>query len=611
MSPKVQRAAFTALATAPVLLVLYRHLPALWQLAAEPSLPRWDMAKYGVSGLRLAGALATFDLGGFLAELNALSVWPPLFPLLEAPLFLAFGKSETVAARLVLALWAATLLLLPWALRPVSATRSPAAGWLAAAALASGSLLSGFAALVMLEVPGLFLQVLALGFALRAISGEQRAWKATYLCCVLLFFCKYNYGLLFIVPLLIFRRRQCFEGTADLLADAAAAVKRLPWRSPWFVFYLLAGAVLVLIRLSGGFEVALLGQTISLRSIGNPALFLLLLGLVRLLWGSELRRATLAALREFDRETQGLWRWLGAPMLAWLLLPPHLKDFLDFVENRSSRLPLLSAENLLFYPRTYLAELAPSPAFGLLILALALLGLARLRGAGPRALLGWWLLAAGAAVFFHPYKQDRFLIPGVILPLTALAAAIAANGLERLPGRAARWAPLLAGLLALAAVAGSGPRQEELRRVVAVHSAPAELAAPIDAALAAARKEPALLLGSFDLASPWLAEWRAWAAQPGWRPPRLPLLPGDLGIRREDGERLARRLAEGPPLVLLIEPLAAGPSAEAWAAENSWLAPVRARLDDRRLFQAEPAREFPAAGFRLAAWRRLPTLPVD
>jgi hypothetical protein len=621
MSPLRQRAAWLALAVAPILPLLASQLPLLWQLAAEPSLPRWDMAKYGVSGLRLAGALATFDLGGFLAEVNALSVWPPLFPLLEAPFFLAFGKSETVAARLVVALWAATLLLLPWALRPVSSTRSPAAGWLAAAALASGSLLSGFAALVMLEVPGLFLQVLALGFALRAISGGQRAWKATYLCCTLLFFCKYNYGLLFIVPLLIFRRRLASagtagnlasEGTADFLADALTAAKRLPWRSPWLLFFLLAGAALSLIRLTGGFELALLGHEISLRSIGNPALFLLLLGLVRLLWGSERRRATLAALREFDRETQGLWRWLGAPLLAWLLLPPHLKDFLDFVENRSSRLPLLSAENLLFYPRIYLAELAPSPAFGLLILALALLGLARLRGAGPRALLGWWLLAAGAAVFFHPYKQDRFLIPGVILPLTALAAAIAANGLERLPGRAARWAPLLAGLVALAAVAGSGPRQDELRRVVALHSAPAELAEPIDAALAAAREEPALLLGSFDLASPWLAEWRAWAAQPGWRPPRLALLPGDLGIRREDGERLAGRLAEGPPLVLLIQPLAAaGPSAEAWAAENVWLAPVRARLDDARLFQPEPAREFPAAGFRLAAWRRLPTRPVE
>lgn len=607
MDKQANRTAGFVLAASPVLALLLFHLPPLWRLAGEPWLPRWDMAKYGVSGLRLAGALASFDPALFLAELNALSVWPPFFPLLEAPFFLAFGRSETVAARLVLALWAATLLLLPWALRPLSTRRSPAAGWLAAATLGSSSLLAGFAGLVMLEIPGFFLQVLALGFALRAISGEQRAWRAAYLSCTLLFFCKYNYGLLFIVPLLLFRWRLASASTADFVFGGFARAKRLLWRSPWARFFLLSGAGLLLLRLTGGFELDLFGQEISLRSIGNPALFLLCAALLRLLWGKERRRATCTALRDFDRETEGLWRFLGAPVLLWLLLPPHLKDFLDFVENRSSRLPLLSAENLLFYPRIFLAELAPSPFCGVLVLLLAAAGLSRLRGSGPQALLGWWLLAAGAAVFLHPYKQDRFLIPGVVLPLVALAAATAASGLERLPGRLGKVTPLVAGLSALALAAGGGLRQDEVRQVVALHSAPAELAAPLDAALAAAREEPALLLGTFDLASPWLAEWRSWQAQEVWRQPRLPLLPGDLGVRREDGAGLARQLEAGPELVLLLEPLAAaGPLPEAWEAENAWLAPALEKLNDEALFAALPAREFPAAGFRLAAWRRLP-----
>lgn len=590
------------LAVLPVFALLLLHGPPLWRLAGEARLAQWDMAKYGVSGLRLAGAIATADLPLFLRELNALSVWPPFFPLLEAPFFLVFGKSEAVAARLVLALWAAALLLLPWALAPVAARRSPAFGWLAAAALASSSLHGAFATLVMLEIPGLFLQVAALGFTLRALRGEPRAWRATYIACALLFFCKYNYGLLYIVPLLIFRARLAVAEWSDFGTAALRYGRSGKWRSPLVLGAAAAVLALGLLRASGGFAVDLFGRQVSVGSAGNPALVLLWLVLLFVVSGRERRRAAAARLAAIDCEHQGLLRYLAAPVLVWFLLPPHLKDFLGFVENRSSQLSFFSAESLLFYPRAFLDGLSPGPVLGGLILLLAAAGLTRLRGSGALSFLALWTAFNLLAVFFHPYKQDRFFFPAA-LALVVLAAAVAGKALEAWPPRleAGPALPLLAGLLALAAAAAGGLREEEIRREVALRSVPAAVGEALDAVVAAGREQPTLLLGTHNLASPWLVEWRAFVSSGSWRPPVLPLRPADL-LRRPDGAALAAKLERsGPPLVLRLEPLAADPAA---AAETAWLAPVVARLDDGDLYRREPAREFPAAGYRLHAWRR-------
>ena len=51
------------------------------------------MAKYGVSGLRLARALQDVDPFAFLGHLNGVSVWPSVFGIGEAP---GSGSKATV-----------------------------------------------------------------------------------------------------------------------------------------------------------------------------------------------------------------------------------------------------------------------------------------------------------------------------------------------------------------------------------------------------------------------------------------------------------------------------------------------------------------------------------
>lgn len=603
-----QRAFRFFLSASPIGAFLVFFGPRLWRLAGESALPQWDMAKYGVSGLRLAGALATFDVPLFLRELNALSVWPPLFPLLEAPAFLLFGPEPGVASRLVALLFLASLALLPWALSPLAEGGSPVPGLLVAAALAATPFWGAFATLVMLEVPGLLLLVLALGFTLRAFRGEPGAWPAAYLCSTLLFFCKYNYGLLFIVPLLLFRARLTQDGWRSLWTGALRRLWPFLTRSPWGILAVVLLASLAALRFSGGFVFEIGGQVLRFRSVGNPLLVGLWLGLLGILVHGERRRLAWRRLHHFDWEHQGLVRWLLAPIFLWFLLPPHLKDFLGFVENRSSQLPFFSAESLLFYPRAFFELLSPGPLVGVAVLGLAFWGFRLLPGSTAHSFVVLWVLIGCGTVFLHPYKQERFFAHAAF-SLLVLAAAVLTRCLERLPGRVRRM-PVAAytfSILMLVAAALSGWREEKIRPFLAERSVPLEVTELLDVVLdqvgegtGTDRPQGPVLLGTWNLASPWLFEWRAWQRTTAWRPPSLPLDPREL-VSGRNGEALAQRL-ERQERVLLLEPVGASEALlGSFAAETAWLSPARAKLGESELFQEEKPQEL--AGYRLRTFR--------
>ena len=81
---------------------VYRVATPVMTLAiGSARLPQWDMAKYGVSGLRLARALQDIEPLAFLRHFNGLDVWPPVFPLLEVPAFLLAGPGYASARGLV------------------------------------------------------------------------------------------------------------------------------------------------------------------------------------------------------------------------------------------------------------------------------------------------------------------------------------------------------------------------------------------------------------------------------------------------------------------------------------------------------------------------------
>jgi len=594
------------------------------QLASAADLPQWDMAKYGVSGLRLADAARRLAPFGWLAEVNAHDVWPPLFPLAESAAFLAFGPGFRVPELLVAGLFAAAAaaaFAAGWQVeRDAGAGRAALAGVLVAALWLASPFSQLYATLTMLEVPGaLGLFAAAALYArwlrLRRLADLRRAALAA----TLLFFVKYNYGLLWMVPMLA---HEAWDEVGTLRALGRrwrAAAAGGAWRRPWPLFLLLYALAVASIPLSGGWRFTLAGAEVRATSVGNPLYALYLLVLLRLaLWPAARRRA-LARWRALPERGRVLGRWIGLPVALWMLPPGHLKGFFTFVENRASDLTL--AAHVATYPRSFLAAYHAAEPLAWAVAAAALVPLLRLpRLAAPRRAIGLALVTGLAAALLHPYKEPRFLF--TVVPLAWIAAAGGvAEAVDRLAWKLpARWRPWPRAAVALAALAlvvaagvdGDGLRRERALRSVEPSARPLLDAVAAEAEAAAAAGAAPVLVGYWNDLSPALAEWRLRQRAPSATAgaPAVPLAPGDLAAGGDPEAVLARAAAEGRR-ILVVEAL--GRRAEDYrifVAETAALAPLRAAAaaDDR--FTGRGHHRFGAAGWRLRVYRPAEPRPV-
>ncbi|HVR30464.1 MAG TPA: hypothetical protein VMS86_13135, partial [Thermoanaerobaculia bacterium] len=312
-----------------------------------------------------------------------------------------------------------------------------------------------------------------------------------------------------------------------------------------------------------------------------------------------------------------LLRTVALPAAVWLALPPHLKSFFGFVENRSSGPPLLSAAGLLHYPRVFVEQYHAAPWLGVAMLVLALAALARIGRASPGARVALLALALGlASVTLHPYKEPRFFF--VMAPLVWLAGAW--NAVTLAEGAAARGWPgrgagaaarlsigaaiALAAVVAIARVPALAPGMDEAIRL---HTVPASAAPVIDRVVKLAAERPTLVLGTWNQASPALIEWRSRQLHPAAH-----ALPELVVSSRRGGsaETVLRRLrtAQAPAQLVLVE-LASGDGRSlewetAFATETAWLEPVRRDLAAGVLPYVPSGDErFPGTGYRLRIYR--------
>lgn len=637
---------------------------------ASQRLPQWDPAGYGVAGARLADAVRAVEPLTFLHELNRSGLWPPLFPLAETPVFLAFGPGYRVAGALLAALVLLTAMAAYWAGRwlvlacRVAARRSPAggrdpedrasarrtatarldppaagvAGALTALLVLASPFVHLFGTLVMLEVPGALLVFAAVGTYARALASHRlRHWRWACAAATALFFLKYNYGLLWLVPLALselwlaaersgespLRLARRWLGSRLRSADLAA-----PWT--WFVALYLAGLALLVV---GEWGVRLAGREVGARSIGNPLYALYLLFAIRHLAWPRRRRELLARYRRLGERGRTAVRWIVLPIAVWMALPPHMKDFFKFVVNRSSGVPLWSVDRLAFYPGVFVADYSPHPAVGIAVLLLAagsLAGLPRLPPA--RRALGIALLVGSLAAFLHPYQLPRFLF--TLAPLVWLsAAATVAAGLGAARARADRrlhpdsgspprgprraLAGAVAALPGFAAVAlwvwgawiaiTGGVDRARLAQAHEVRSVPAAVTPLLDAiADAAVAAGGSAVVGIWNDLSPGLVEWHCRIRHPGLAAAAIPRDAARLGSKANPLAILDRAADPTSRLVrlLVVDAIGEGPRSTAiFAAETGWADPIRRRLTTDPRFTREAELPFPEAGYRLRVYR--------
>ncbi len=426
--------------------------PVMALAVGSSRLPQWDMAKYGVSGLRLARALQDIDPLAFLRHLNGLDVWPPTFPLLEIPVFLIAGPGYGSARGLVAVLFAAAIVAAFWSGLQSHRRCGIAIGALTAALVATSPMAQVFATVVMLEIPGSLLLLFAVGLYLRSLdSGSARDFTLACIAATALFFCKYNYGLIWILPMLANELLRVHGPQGRQLSESLnrlGTVLRRPW--PAVLVVGLLGATII--EIAGPWRFSLGGRAVSVSSAG-PLLYALyaltLVGwLLRPRRSIQMVRQLLARL---DPRRRTMLVAIAVPVALWMMVPSHTINFVTFLVNRSAGPPVLSLESLRFYPRVFLNEFSPMPVVGLAVLLFAALSLRRLRGTDEAGrVLALALLFSTIAVVAHPYKQPRFLF----LTATCCGSRIAGGGRARAPGvSTASERPLSVGLASTLAVA--------------------------------------------------------------------------------------------------------------------------------------------------------------
>ena len=581
---------------------VFRVAVPVWALAVDSlRLPQWDMAKYGVSGLRLARSLQDLDPLAFFRHLNSLDVWPPVFPILEVPAFLVAGPGYGSARGLVALLFAAAVMAAFWCGMQSNTRWGIAVGALTATLVATSPMAHIFATVVMLEIPGTALLLIAVGSYVRSLRSDRtQDFTVACIAATALFFCKYNYGLIWLLPMAVNELQRSGLISTAMPHRLGAALRR-PWPAVVTGGLLLA----VIIETAGPWRFALFGREISVSSAG-PLLYGLYVVflLFRILRPRRSLEAVKLWLGNLERRARTMVLAIAVPIGLWMVVPAHAINFVRFLVNRAEGPPVLSLDSLLFYPRAFIGEFSSSQAVGAVVLLLAALSLRRLRGSDETGRVVALALAFSTiAAVAHPYKQPRFFFITAALVWIAgsrEAIELMARASSRARESTQRWIAATVAGLSLVATASVGvdiDRLHESHRRRTVHAATAEVLDGItDHAVEA---KSSVLLGTWNHLSPWLVEWSCLQRRPAMEVSQVPRFATG---RRHRKNIIGWLLAERPELLMVVSTSPDSSPRPGLVRETRWLDPVRRRLARDPRFRLVSREDFPDAGYRLESF---------
>jgi 4-amino-4-deoxy-L-arabinose transferase-like glycosyltransferase len=427
-------------------------------IAPAPPL-NFDEAAHSLPGYYMLRDILALDLRALWGDFHIQTLWPPGFSLLQAPFLGILGRSDESARLFAYIMLVATALMacaIAYQINPELAALAGLASGLIALSAPGWLFVSSWA---MQETPVAFVVFVAFWCFLQALRTRRTRWFFLTGCALYFaFLTKFNYAAFAIAAV----------GIVDL------------------------GERLRLIRAKNNERVqarpfSILNSQFSILALYAP----LVAGIV-------------------------FWFFGGTD-----IVPTEVKwrDFRFFVTNEDSGYPFWSSENLLFYVRTTLYWLMPSP----LLAGAAVLGaawaVARIRHPGITLLAVFFALGFALATL-HPLKADRYITP--LFPslwlLTGLGFAELVKAIRDwrlgIVGHASHSPisnlPSLISILALCAVASWSwltwlPR---LQPVWAGRLADDLRAAAHQIVRWQQADRPVLIIGTFGELSPPLFEWR-------------------------------------------------------------------------------------------------------
>ena len=413
-------------ASAHVMHVVAQHTIQI--VEARHLLPRWDLATHLGHGWLDYHLLVSGRIPRLLWDLWLQGYWPPALSLYQVPFYVVLGGGMTSGlwsgpvAFVLLGLTGSIILWRLWgagALLPAS---------LFLALLLSSPHLLAYATVTMTEMLGALGQLIVLLCYVRyRQAGRPADARAFALSLTALFFIKYNYFLLLAGPLVLYEWLDRTPGwgvtrrIAGLWRWAGHALS-----SPAGAFVALYLVALLVILGTGGFQFRILGQRVSVRSIGNSGHVVLYLLLARLWYLHRHRRIDWGRLMSADPLVRPLVIWFAVPVTIWMAspYPNHIRDFANLVINRPLGEPTVEAgtavyldalRNAYFYSEWIMAA----------VIAAGSAAAVRYRRQPP--VVQWLILAIPlqlAAIALHQTRFPRFLLLTVVLLCLAAASEI-------------------------------------------------------------------------------------------------------------------------------------------------------------------------------------------
>ncbi len=540
---------------------------------AERLLPRWDLATHLVHGWTDYYYLKTLRLQQLVWDLWLQGYWPPVHSIYQIPFYLVLGGGMSSG------LWSSLTAFVLVGLTGISVLHLQ---WRRAAVLPAGLFLMflvtspfhlAYASVAMTEMLGALVQVSVLFCYLRYhLHPGPRAARLFAVSLTVLFFTKYNYFFLLTVPLLVHeylgrtagwsrsrRLGRLWRWTKDVLSTGTGAVVGI---------YL---AALLAVTLTGGFELDVFGQRISVRTVGSSG-YVVLYGVLGRLWFLHRRgRIDWRGLFATDPRIRPVLVWLALPVIIWFAFPypNHIREFANLVINRPMGEPTIVAGVAMYVDairRTFF------DSDWLLVTSVAVFAVAVVRYRKQPLLMQWLLLAVPfqlAAMALHQTRFGRFLVPTLVLLWLAVSGEVGSwsAGSKRRRLVASLVAPLVLGY-GLATAHGI-VTQERFRRVAFEnYSDSASLAAAIASIRDALGPDDRLaILGQSNDLSPGLFRWELGP------PSGVPRFPIEIGTGNLDALDTATQ-------ILLIAPGEPGPaSSEVSSRYPLYLHGVRERVE--------------------------------
>lgn len=370
----------------------------------------WDQAARADETVRLAKEAYHFQIDKFIIHLLSLNWWPPLLPLILFPFVLILGPSfpAIVTPSFIAFPFVVVSLLFLYKNLDKKETKNEILGCSIVFVLALTSpLLLSSSSWVMLEIYGVLLTYLCFGYYFQARHYDRIiSYKICAIFVFLLWTLKYNYGLFASLALLfceVYRNRAWLRH--QFFSPRTLRMLSRPLFYPAYALLFL----ILLITLTHGRTIQLLGFRLSVHNIYNPLMFLYQYLFIIFILALKKKWPDIKPYLKAGQKELLLWAVL--PTGIFMALPDKIKAIIKNFEAGRRLESRLSFEPFLFYLRSIGKDYSLLFSIGILTLVLLLVGFLRIKKAplGIRFLLLFFSLGTISLSLTFNLLESRYI----------------------------------------------------------------------------------------------------------------------------------------------------------------------------------------------------------